>query len=91
MKKSDLPDGAYLAAVSWVDPYFERSVSADKVALETFGNLVKQTSLGWVTTKGTNLIVINAITVESEGEVEYDVTVIPKVLVKRIERIRRKT
>lgn len=88
MRKADLPNDAYLAIIHWIDPCMQRSVRPEKLddAIEL---LYKQASLGWVVVRDSIVLVINSVTGET-GDIEYDLTAIPKVLVKRIERIRRK-
>lgn len=74
---------AYLGIVTWRDPCFH--LGKDRLAFEGKSSrlLARQQNIGYITEDGDNIVVINAIT-NSE---DYDLTVIPKSLVSKIEKL----
>lgn len=74
---------AYLGIVQWNDPTFHLAKEAGEIKGKSQSLLTKQENVGYITEDGDNLVVINAVT----GKDTYDLTVIPKSLVKSIRRL----
>lgn len=68
-----------LAIVHWNDPCFERNVT-DLAKMK----FAKQVNVGSVTIKGDKVLIVNAVT-GSGSDTEYEVTLVHKSLITKIE------